>query len=180
MKNKILIVIDMQNDFIDGALANPEAQKIVDKTAKLVANWEGDIIFTRDTHNSVEYPSSLEGRYLPTLHCVENTDGWQINEKIIGAAKKNKKARVAFLNKGQFGAGASLTATISRLSPTCDGIYFCGTCTDICVISNVLPIKASFSETPIYIYEKLCAGLTVEKHKAAIEVMKSCQVEIIK
>lgn len=179
--NKVLVVVDMQNDFIDGSLANKEAQKIVAGVAKYVGDWNGAVIFTRDTHNAADYLETLEGKNLPILHCVEGTKGWEINSTILEAAKKNKKVRSIFLNKGNFGAPNSLGTAIR----TCysqgevDEIIFCGTCTDICVISNVLGIKSIFPETHIKIIAPLCAGLTIKKHKAALDVMRSCQVEVI-
>lgn len=177
--NKVLVVVDMQNDFIDGALENKNAQKIVAKTAKFVANWEGVIIFTRDTHYS-DYLETMEGKYLPIPHCIENTKGWEVNSTILEAARKNKKARLAFLNKNNFGAPNSLAAAIRNSYPRgeVDEIVFCGTCTDICVVSNALGIKSIITEIPIKVIPSLCAGLTVAKHKAALEVMQSCQIEV--
>jgi nicotinamidase-related amidase len=127
----------------------------------------------------MDYFDSLEGKYLPILHCVQHTSGWEVNEKIMKAAKSNKNATIVMLNKGQFGAGNSLVATIMNTMKPVEEIHICGTCTDICVVSNALPLKASFSETPIYLHENLCAGLTAEKHAAAVEVMKSCQIEVL-
>ena len=177
--NKVLVVVDMQNDFIDGALANKDAQKIVNKIAKLVSKWEGMLIFTRDTHYE-DYMETLEGKHLPVPHCIENTKGWEVNSAIMEAAGKNKKARIAILNKHAFGAPNSLAAVMRN---NCQGaieeVVFCGTCTDICVVSNVLGLKAIMTETPIKVIPSLCAGLTPAKHKAAIEVMRSCQVEVL-
>lgn len=176
---KILIVVDMQNDFIDGALANEAAQAIVDKTARYVSRWEGRIIFTRDTHNAADYLETAEGKHLPIPHCIEGTPGWNINEKILDAAKKNKKATLSFLNKTTFGTGVSLATTIMT-NGFPEEIQICGTCTDICVVSNALALKSLLSEVPMKLLSSLCAGLTKEKHEAAIEVMKSCQIEVVK
>lgn len=98
--NKVLVVVDMQNDFIDGALENKNAQKIVAKTAKFVANWEGVIIFTRDTHYS-DYLETMEGKHLPIPHCIENTKGWEINSTILEAARKIEKLHAASEHKRQ-------------------------------------------------------------------------------
>jgi nicotinamidase-related amidase len=177
--NKVLVVVDMQNDFIDGALANKDAQKIVTKTAKFVSEWEGVIIFTRYTHYD-DYLETMEGKYLPVPHCIENTEGWNVNKKILDAATKNRKARIAYLNKNKFGAPNSLVAVLRNSYPRgeVNEVVFCGTCTDICVVSNVLGVK-NLTDIPVKVIPSLCAGLTPAKHKAAIEVMRSCQVEVL-
>jgi nicotinamidase-related amidase len=178
MENKVLVVVDMQNDFIDGALANPLAQKIVDKVAKYISKFEGLIVFTRDTHQK-DYLETREGKHLPVPHCIAMTNGWQINSKIFKAAEDNKKARVIVVNKSTFSAGTSLYVGIKTVFEYPNEIEVCGTCTDICVVSNALSLIGSFKEARISVLEKLCAGLTKEKHKAAIEVMRSCQIEVV-
>lgn len=178
MSNNVLVAVDMQNDFIDGSLANPLAQAIVKKVAKYVAKFEGLIVFTRDTHNK-DYLETREGKHLPVPHCIAQTDGWNINSEIYKAADNNKKARVIIVNKSTFGAGTSLYVGIKTIFEKPDEIQFCGTCTDICVVSNVLGTIGNFKEAKITVLKDLCAGLTKEKHKAAIEVMQSCQVEVI-
>ena len=173
---KTLVVIDMQNDFISGSLANVDAEKIVGGTAFLVSQWEGEIIFTRDTHGD-NYMQSEEGKNLPVPHCIKNTDGWQIRKEIYDAAINNKKATVKTVDKPSFGAGTLLyDAVVSESIP--ESVTFTGTCTDICVISNALILKSFLTETPMSVIESLCAGLTKEKHNAAIEVMKSCQIKV--
>ena len=174
---KTLVVIDMQNDFIDGSLANPDAQKIVDNIARTVSEWIGSVIFTRDTHTE-NYSETEEGRHLPIPHCIKETFGWEINDKIYSAAINNKNARLKIVDKPTFGAGTLLYDAIMEGEKPCE-VVFVGTCTDICVVSNVLILKSFLSETPISVIESLCAGLTKEKHAAAIEVMRSCQVKII-
>ena len=178
--NKVLVVVDMQNDFIDGALANRNAQRIVSKTAKYVSQWEGVIIFTRDTHTD-EYLQTMEGKMLPVPHCIEGTHGWEINASILDAARKNKKARLVFMNKTAFGAPNSLATAIrsSYSKGEVDEVIMCGTCTDICVVSNALGIKSILMETPIKVISSLCAGLTISKHKSALDVMQSCQIEVL-
>lgn len=168
--NKLLIIIDMQNDFIDGSLANVEAQKIVPGIVNLLHNWNGDVIVTRDTHQE-EYLDTQEGKYLPIKHCIENTEGWAINSDILHALPVT---RTEVLDKPTFGSLALITD-----APIYDEIYLCGTCTDICVISNALILKAAVQETPIKVFGNLCAGSTIEKHKEALDVMKSCQIEVI-
>ena len=173
---KTLIVIDMQNDFISGSLANTDAEMIVDGTVSLVSNWKGEIIFTRDTHGE-DYMQTEEGKNLPVPHCIKGTEGWEIRKEIYDAAINNKKATVKTVDKPSFGAGTLLyEAVISDRIP--EKVTFTGTCTDICVISNALILKSFLTETPMSVIEGLCAGLTKEKHSAAIEVMKSCQIAV--
>lgn len=175
---KLLIVVDMQNDFIDGALANEEAQKIVVPIANLIRGWKGDIIFTRDTHGG-EYMETQEGKYLPIPHCNYLTDGWMVNEFLIDTAIQNKNSYYSFVDKNTFGMLGWDGFLIDGITKPYDEIYMCGTCTDICVVSNALILKATFPETPIKIYSNLCASTTKEKHEAALEVMRSCQCDII-
>lgn len=174
---KLLIIVDMQNDFIDGALANEEAQKIVTPMANLIKKWDGDIVFTRDTHG-YEYMDTQEGKYLPVPHCTYLTDGWLINNLLITCVSTNDKC-YSFVDKNTFGMLGWDGFLIDGITKPYDEIYMCGTCTDICVVSNALILKATFPETPIKIYSNLCAGTTKEKHKAALEVMRSCQCDII-
>ena len=175
---KLLIVVDMQNDFIDGALANEEAQKTVTPIASLIREWEGDIVFTRDTHEK-EYMETQEGKYLPVPHCIYLTDGWMVNDFLVDTAAENKKCYHTFVDKSTFGMlGWDKFLTDEAAEPY-DEIYVCGTCTDICVVSNALILKATFPETPVKVYGNLCAGVTKEKHEAALEVMRSCQCEVI-
>lgn len=182
---RILIVIDMQKDFIDGALANPDAQAIVKPMADLISRFSSDIIFTRDTHD-YDYLNTAEGKKLPIEHCIEGTVGWTIHQDLVDSARKSHPdmRRVYVFNKATFGASSDLASEITSniySAANIDNaiIYVCGTCTDICVVSNVLGLKEYFSETKICVIEDLCAGLTKEKHNAAIEVMKSCQIDIV-
>lgn len=182
---RILIVIDMQKDFIDGALANPDAQAIVKPMADLISRFYGDIIFTRDTHG-YDYLNTAEGQNLPIEHCIDGTVGWTIHQDLIDSARESHPdmSRVYVFNKATFGAASALASEITSNVYSAAGmgnavIYVCGTCTDICVVSNVLGLKEHFPETEICVIEDLCAGLTKEKHNAAIEVMKSCQVIVL-
>jgi nicotinamidase-related amidase len=170
--DKLLIIIDMQNDFIDGALANPAAQAIVPGIVDFAKNWTGKIGVTYDTH-SENYLNTQEGKYLPVEHCIFNTYGHKLNAQI--AEVVNNKISYAVV-KPTFGfAGWSQYG----LNKHFDEVVLVGTCTDICVISNVLAIKAAYPELKVSVIENLCAGLSPEKHAAAIEVMRSCQVNII-
>ena len=180
MANKVLVAVDMQNDFIDGPLSNKAAQDIVPKIAKYISKFEGLVVFTRDTHG-LNYLDTREGKHLPIPHCIAQTQGWQVNAEILKAAKDNRKVRTIFVDKQTFSAGTSLfTAIYSIYGKDIESIELCGTCTDICVISNALSLIGSFRTGEIIVHESLCAGLTEEKHKAALEVMRSCQIEVVK
>jgi nicotinamidase-related amidase len=170
--DKLLIIVDMQNDFIDGSLANPAAQAIVPGIVEFAKNWTGAIGVTLDTHQE-NYLATQEGENLPVVHCIINTDGHKLNTQIAEVINNKisytvMKPAFGFANWGQYGLDLHF-----------DEVVVVGTCTDICVISNVLAIKAAFPELKVSVIEKLCAGLSPEKHAAAIEVMKSCQVNVI-
>ena len=164
---KILAIIDMQNDFIDGSLANAAAAAIVPGIADAIKSYD-EVIFTRDTHDE-NYLSTAEGKKLPIEHCLRGTHGWEIRKELLDAAPVR-----AIVDKPTFGwLGWDLS-----LKPE-DELTLVGTCTDICVVSNALILKAKYPESKISVIESLCAGLTEEKHKAAIETMRSCQVDIL-
>lgn len=179
---KTLIVVDMQNDFIDGALANPAAAAIVEPMAEYIKNFEGEIIFTQDTHYE-GYLNTQEGKNLPIPHCIWLTNGWSINETLARAIFDNKHFQNGECDTYAFEVEKESFGDIEHLAEEMDNdteeIYICGTCTDICVISVALNLKARFPEIKMYCLANLCAGLTPEKHAAALEVMKSCQIEVI-
>jgi nicotinamidase-related amidase len=164
----------MQNDFIDGALANPAAQAIIPDMAEYIKNFEGDIIFTRDTHYP-NYMETQEGRNLPIVHCQYGSEGWEIQDDLFEAVRQ-KRTNWGVVDKNSFGDIYELEDEIDAYT---DEIYLCGTCTDICVISVALNLKAQYPEIKMYCIADLCAGLTPEKHAAALEVMRSCQIEVI-
>lgn len=174
---KILVVVDMQNDFITESLANQDALKIVDNIAKYLSDFDGEIIFTKDTHQD-NYLETYEGKNLPIKHCIEGTHGWEINDKLL-AAIANKNNVTTFL-KPTFGYASELTKHILKIAKGehIEQIEFVGTCTDICVVSNVLGLKEHMPETDIIVHGNMCAGLTKESHEAALTVMKSCQVKV--
>lgn len=174
---KVFVVIDMQKDFTTGSLANPAAEKIIPEIANYIQNFEGITIFTRDSHGN-DYLETTEGKNLPVEHCIVGTDGWQICEDLIKACE-DKEGNCFVFNKPTFGYASELAKFINDFKQPITEIILCGTCTDICVISNTLGLKEHMPEVKISVIEKLCAGLTAEKHNAAIEVMKSCQVNII-
>ena len=165
----ILIVVDMQNDFIDGSLGTNEAQAIVNNVVNKVKNFNGKIIFTRDTHED-DYMDTQEGRKLPVTHCVIGTDGWQIHEKLQPYARE-------VIDKPTFGS-VTLAHLISAMDNV-DSITLVGICTDICVISNAMLLKAYLPEVPIFVDASCCAGVTPESHKTALEAMKACQINIV-
>lgn len=169
----ILLVIDMQNDFIDGALGSPAAQAVVPYVVERVKNFEGTVLFTRDTHRE-NYANTQEGRNLPVVHCLRGTHGWQLHPELEALRKTEP------IDKVTFGA-ASLPAILSDLDDhdRISSITLLGLDTDICVISNALLIKAFFPEIPIRVDARGCAGVTPESHQTALEAMKACQIEIL-
>ncbi len=173
----ILIVIDMQKDFTTGALANADAVAIIEGIRKRIEGFSGRVIFTRDTH-SEDYLCTMEGKNLPVPHCIEGTAGHEIEPSLWQAAKENPAVTSEVLDKPNFGAGTRLCEQILA-GDAPSKIFFCGTCTDICVVSNALILKSLLPEVPMAVYAELCAGLTKEKHAAAISVMQSCQLEIL-
>ena len=164
---KTLIVIDMQKDFIDGSLGTKEAQAIVPKVKDKIKTYEqnGDrIIYTRDTHGD-DYLDTAEGKKLPVKHCIMNTDGWQIPEELL-------VENPFIINKPSFGY-------TNWWQFDFDEIEIVGLCTDICVVSNALILKALFPEIPVTVDSNCCAGVTPETHQAALKTMNMCQVTII-
>lgn len=177
--NQTLVIIDMQNDFITGSLANPDAKAIVPEICKLVSKWKGDMYFTKDTHGP-DYLNTAEGRHLPVKHCLKDSAGWCIHDDILDAYWKwrenNSEYCSDFICKPSFG---SLELARKIASGNSDNVVLVGTCTDICVISNALLIKASCPEREVTVISDLCAGVTKEKHEAALETMRSCQVNVV-
>lgn len=174
MKN-VLIVVDVQNDFVDGALGTEEAVEIIPEVCRLIDDPSFDsIVVTMDTHQA-DYMDTREGKYLPVPHCIENSEGWQLNDEVAEHLKR-REAIVTVINKPTF-ASHQLVDLLKKEKP--QRIVLCGLCTDICVISNALAIKAALHETDIAAVEKACAGVTQQKHACAIEVMRSCQIDIL-
>lgn len=167
---KILIVVDMQNDFIDGALGTPEAVKIVPYVKKLIENFDGKVLFTRDTHFP-DYMDTQEGKNLPVPHCIRDTPGWSIRPELDALRKTDAIDKLTF--------GSSELPDILKKEENIESITFAGLCTDICVISNVMVTKAFFPEIPLFVDAKGCAGVTPESHKNALAAMKMCQVTVI-
>lgn len=177
---KILVVVDMQNDFIDGPLGTPEARAIVDNVCAKIREGEWDGIFhTKDTHHDYNYLDTQEGKKLPIPHCIYRDNGWYYTEKVMEALL----LKSFMIEKSTFGA----TLLVDKLGELIDDgkltakieLTLVGVCTDICVISNALLLKAHFPEMKIVVDASCCAGSTPEKHYMALEVMKSCQVDVV-
>ena len=168
----ILIVVDMQNDFIDGALGTPQAREIVPRVAEKIRGWRGRVFFTMDTHQP-SYLSTQEGRNLPVPHCIRGTQGWELCEEL--EALRTEPA----ICKPTFGSRelGELLWDMNGDEPV-GGVTLVGVCTDICVISNALLIKAFLPELPITVDAACCAGVTPESHRTALEAMKMCQKRI--
>ncbi|MBQ9118542.1 MAG: cysteine hydrolase [Lachnospiraceae bacterium] len=173
---KVLVVVDMQNDFTYGALRNEDAIAIIPKVAEKVAAYEGEIIFTYDTHGA-DYMDTQEGRKLPVPHCIEDTEGWELVPE-LGALCKEKAAKC--YKKGTFGC-MQLAQDIARMhaEEPIDKVELVGICTDICVISNAMLIKAAIPNVTIQVDASCCAGVTKESHETALKAMAGCQIEIV-
>ena len=163
---KTLIVVDMQKDFIDGALGTKEAVAIVENVRKKIAKYQAngdEIIFTRDTHQP-NYLETNEGKHLPMEHCIKGTEGWQIGEGLgVEGAIYIDKPSFGFMNWKDYDL---------------EEVEIVGLCTDICVVSNALIIKATYPEIRVSVDANCCAGVTPESHEAALTTMKMCQVEV--
>lgn len=175
MKRNILVVIDLQNDFINGTLGTQEAQKIIPACLEKIRKYPGEVIFTQDTHDE-NYLVSQEGQNLPIMHCVHETWGWELAPEIALLQQKNN---YHIFPKPTF-ASTDLAQYLSQShkeNPIFE-IEIIGLCTDICVISNALMIKGYLPEIPIKIDPSCCAGTTPEAHEAALQVLKSCQIHL--
>ena len=172
MAKNVLAVIDMQNDFIDGALGTKEAEAIVEKVAAQIRDFEGEVVYTRDTHFE-DYLNTQEGAKLPVKHCIKETDGWQIKEELRTLLEDNTK----IFDKPAFGS-VELAQYLKEIEDL-ESVMLIGLCTDICVISNALVIKAFLPEVTVKVNADCCAGVTPQSHHNALEAMKMCQVEIV-
>ena len=170
---KLLVVVDMQKDFVDGALGSAEAVAIVPGVVAKIAEYAPENIFvTRDTHQP-DYMNTQEGHNLPVEHCIEGTEGWELDKKVAEAVKG-----ATFVNKPTFGS-TDLVKIISDIAAKEEiEIELIGLCTDICVVSNALLLKAFMPEVPISVDSACCAGVTPKKHAAALETMRSCQITV--
>ena len=166
---KYLIVVDMQKDFVDGALGTAEAQSIVENVEKKIRAFDGKVIFTRDTHKE-NYMTTQEGRNLPVPHCIRGSEGWEIIPELRALCDD-------VIDKPTFGSMA-LAARLA-VAGDVESVELIGLCTDICVISNALLIKAQMPEVPVSVDASCCAGVTVESHNNALSAMKMCQIAVV-
>lgn len=174
---RLLIVVDMQNDFIDGSLGTKEAEAIVPGVIERIKTFDGPVLFTRDTHTE-SYLQTAEGKKLPVKHCIKGTKGWELQEE-IEALRREQNAPV--FDKITFGS-KKLASYISENMAAFGGIsaiVLCGLCTDICVISNALLLKAYLPEVPIIVDSECCAGVTPKSHENALRAMEMCQIEVV-
>lgn len=177
---KFLVVVDMQNDFIDGALGTPDAQAIVGDVVQKIKEFDGAIVATQDTHQQ-NYLQTQEGQLLPVVHCVENTDGWKLNQSVFDAvdAKYLAGTPAEVFFKPTFGSTDLGEWLVEKdIENHIDEVVLVGLCTDICVISNALLIKAYLPETKITVDAACCAGVTPESHANALRAMQVCQVSV--
>ncbi|MCI8814029.1 MAG: cysteine hydrolase [Lachnospiraceae bacterium] len=169
---KVLVVVDMQNDFIDGALGTAEAQEILPRTVEKVRQFHGKVVFTRDTHEE-NYLETQEGRKLPVKHCIRDTEGWRIHERLRPYCTEPPVDKVTF---GSVELGQRMLQW--NREEKIDSIELVGLCTDICVISNAIILKACLPETEISVDSACCAGVTPESHERALKAMESCQITV--
>jgi len=169
-----LIVVDMQKDFVDGALGTPEAQKILPNVVDKILNFDGEIFATLDTHEA-NYLQTAEGRHLPVPHCIKGTPGWMLDDQVAAALEQKPCTKVEKLTFGSVLLPRLLYQSAGAEPFT---VELVGLCTDICVVSNALMLKANFPEMPICVDSSCCAGVTPETHRTALETMRCCQIDV--
>ena len=172
---KCLVVIDVQNDFVSGSLGTPEAQAMLPRLEEKLRGFEGCVWMTLDTHGA-DYMDTQEGKHLPVPHCVRETEGWQLAGEL---GKLAESLGAGVVEKPTFGS-EELVASLKALyeAGELESIELVGLCTDICVVSNALMLKAAMPELPMSVDSACCAGVTPQKHEAALEVMRSCQIAV--
>lgn len=173
---KLLIVVNMQNDFVDGVLGTKEAVEIVPNVKKRIETFEGIVLYTKDTHTDT-YLETQEGRNLPVIHCMKGTEGWELVPEIL---ELQQKENGMVFEKSAFGS-VKMGEYVSNLAKEgqIEDITLIGLCTDICVISNAILLKAYVPEIPIRVDASCCAGATKKSHEIALRSMRVCQIEII-
>lgn len=175
---KVLVVVDMQNDFIDGALGTKEAVAIVPNVAEKIKGFDGRVLFTRDTHEE-NYMETQEGKNLPVPHCICGSEGWQIRPELDALRTGDAIDKPTF---GSVNLGHILKRQDDELKAKgetgIESITLIGLCTDICVISNAMLVKACLPEVPVIVDASCCAGVTPQSHENALEAMKMCQIII--
>ena len=176
MGKRVLVVVDMQKDFVDGSLGSKEAVSIVPAVVKKARDFDGTVLFTRDTHGE-DYMQTNEGKHLPVPHCIKGTDGWQICSALTDGLFAEKDYTV--VDKPSFGYTGWREVIAAQEADGSDlQIELIGVCTDICVISNAMTIKAFNPEVEISVDAGCCAGVTPQSHKTALDAMKGCQIRI--
>lgn len=171
---QFLIVVDLQKDFVDGALGTPEAVSIVPRVVEKIRQFSGEIYVTMDTHGT-DYLQTSEGRHLPVPHCIRGTEGWQLNQA-VAQALAGKDCHV--VEKPTFGSVQLPQLIFQAAEGETFSLELVGLCTDICVVSNALLLKASFPEVPISVDAACCAGVTPQTHQAALDTMACCQIAV--
>lgn len=181
MKQKILVVVDMQNDFVDGALGSEDAQGIIDNVIREIkSNEYSKIYVTLDSHNP-DYLNTYEGKNLPVVHCIKGTDGWKMNSKVYRALKDSIKTdktiddKIVFYEKNGFGSFVLVNRINSEIN-NIESVTLVGLCTDICVMVNALMLRGKFPNLPIYYVEDACAATSKEKQDSSIKIFESCQI----
>ena len=174
MKN-VLVVVDMQNDFIDGALGTPEAQAIVENAVRKISSFEGEIFVTYDTHYD-NYMNTLEGQKLPIPHCIDGSYGHELNAEVKAALAGKQYKDVIKAGFGSFSISRGLK---DRYPGEEIEVEMVGLCTDVCVVSNALIMRAGYPNAKITVDASCCAGITPETHLAALTTMKCCQIDVI-
>lgn len=173
MKKNYLVVVDMQKDFVTGTLGTEEACAIVPKVVEKVQNFDGTVIFTKDTHHQT-YMTTQEGRNLPVQHCIIDSEGWELIDEL--QVLQETSAWRCYTKETFASINLAMDLTAENEAQGIESIELVGLCTDICVVSNALLLKAYLPETLIKVDLSCCAGVTKEKHEAALETMRSCQV----
>ena len=171
---KFLVVVDMQKDFVDGALGSKEAVAIVPNVVKKINEFDGEIFVTYDTHFD-NYIETNEGKNLPVPHCIKGTDGWKLNDEVAAALNGKEYTEVEKITFGSVKLPELVKAAAGDEKFT---VELVGLCTDICVVSNALMLKANFPEMDMFVDSTCCAGVTVESHEAALTTMKMCLIGV--
>lgn len=175
MERKYLVVVDMQEDFVYGALKNEEAKKIIPALVQKIKEYTGNIVFTKDTHHG-NYLETQEGKMLPVPHCIAYSDGWELVDEL---EELQMKGKWPCYTKETFGCvDLAIDLRAENIKHPLDEIELCGVCTDICVISNALLLKAYMPNVRIVVDSSCCAGVTKESHQTALDAMRNCQIII--
>ncbi len=175
---KFLIVVDMQKDFVDGSLGTKEAVSIVPNVVSKIKGFEGNIICTYDTHFD-DYLETSEGKKLPVVHCVKDTDGWKLNSDVFDSLKGKEYKEIHKITFGSRDLPALIMSIAGDVNEKDLSIELIGLCTDICVVSNALYLKANFPEAEIKVDSSCCAGVTPATHNAALDTMRCCQIDVL-